>query len=103
MIPDDRGANLRIAAEAAVDAVTDEQLSELSEREQRLLTFEGRDWPGPGAKEQAIRLELGISAARYYQMLNALIDSPAAARYDPLLVSRLRRMRAGRTQVRAAR
>lgn len=86
-----------------MDAATDQQLNELSERELRLLAFEGREWPAAGTKEQAIRLELGISAARYYQMLNALIDTPAAARYDPLLVSRLRRMRAGRTQVGAAR
>lgn len=80
-----------------------QQLAELSERDMRLLAFEARGWPGPGAKEQAIRVELGISAARYYQLLNALIDSPAAARYDPLMVSRLRRMRAGRTQAGAER
>lgn len=86
-----------------MEAATDRQLIELSERELRVLAFEARDWPGPGAKEQAIRLEFGTSAARYYQLLNALIDSPAAARYDPLLVSRLRRLRAGRTQVGAER
>lgn len=80
-----------------------QQLAELSERDMQLLAFEARGWPGPGAKEQAIRVELGISAARYYQLLNALIDSPAAARYDPLMVSRLRRMRAGRTQAGAER
>jgi hypothetical protein len=82
-----------------VEAATDQQLVELTERDLRLLAFEAREWRNAGTKEQAIRLELGVSAARYYQLLNALIDSPAAARYDPLLVSRLRRMRAGRTQV----
>lgn len=86
-----------------MDAATEQQLTELSERDVRLLVFESRGWRNPGTKEQAIRLELGISAARYYQLLNALIDSPAAARYDPLLVSRLRRMRAGRTQAGAER
>lgn len=86
-----------------MDAATEQQLTELSERDVRLLAFESRGWRNPGTKEQAIRLELGISAARYYQLLNALIDSPAAARYDPLLVSRLRRMRAGRTQAGAER
>jgi hypothetical protein len=86
--------------EEAVDAAASgRQLIELTERDVALLEFEGRQWVNPGAKEQEIRLQLGISAARYYQLLNALIDSPAAARYDPLLVSRLRRMRAGRTQV----
>ncbi|MEX1077995.1 MAG: DUF3263 domain-containing protein [Homoserinimonas sp.] len=86
-----------------MDAATDQQAGELSERDQGLLEFENRNWRNPGSKEQAIRLELGISAARYYQLLNALIDSPAAARYDPLLVSRLRRMRAGRTHAGAGR
>lgn len=86
-----------------MDAATGQQLNELTERDVRLLAFESRQWSASGTKEQAIRVELGISAARYYQLLNALIDSPAAARYDPLLVSRLRRMRSGRTQVGIAR
>ena len=93
----------RIAAEEALDAATGQQRTELSEGDARLLAFESRGWRNPGTKEQAIRVELGISAARYYQLLNALIDSPAAARYDPLLVSRLRRMRTGRTQAGAER
>ncbi len=76
---------------------------ELSEHELALLEFEDRTWRNPGTKEQEIRLQFGISAARYYQLLNALIDSPAAARYDPLLVGRLRRMRSGRTTVGAGR
>jgi hypothetical protein len=93
-----------LQAEEAVDTVASEQqLIELSERDVALLTFEGLQWRNPGAKEQEIRLQFGISAARYYQLLNALIDSPAAARYDPLLVARLRRMRAGRTQLGADR
>jgi hypothetical protein len=82
-----------------VDAAAERQQAELSDRDAGLLAFESRAWRNPGTKEQAIRLELGMSAARYYQLLNALIDSPAATRYDPLLVSRLRRMRAGRTRV----
>lgn len=80
-------------------AASEKQLIELTERDVALLAFENRPWRNPGAKEQEIRLRFGVTAARYYQLLNVLIDSPAAARYDPLLVSRLRRMRAGRTQV----
>lgn len=75
-----------------------DQPGKLAEREVRILEFEDRRWQNPGAKEQAIRLEFAMSAARYYQVLNTLIDSPAAARYDPLLVGRLRRLRTGRTQ-----
>lgn len=82
-----------------MDAAAHQQQAELSDRDVHLLAFESRGWRNPGTKEQAIRLELDMSAARYYQLLNALIDSPAAARYDPLLVSRLRRMRSGRTRV----
>lgn len=80
-------------------AVPEQQwATELESRDARILSFEGRQWGHPGAKEEAIRLEFGLAATRYYQLLNALIDSPAAARYDPMLVGRLRRRRSGRTQ-----
>jgi len=76
---------------------------ELSELERRMLAFEGR-WSGRlGAKESAIRAEFGFSAARYYQVLDALIDSPIALRSDPILVRRLQRLRDGRARARAAR
>jgi hypothetical protein len=75
----------------------------LAELELRLLAFE-RDWADRvGAKEAAIRSEFGLPAARYYQMLYALIDSPDALRHDPLLVRRLQRLRDARTRSRAAR
>jgi hypothetical protein len=75
----------------------------LTELDLRLLAFE-RGWGARvGAKEAAIREEFGLPAARYYQMLNVLIDSPAALRQDPLLVRRLQRLRDGRTRSRAAR
>lgn len=75
----------------------------LSERDTRMLAFE-RQWTGhSGAKEHAIRSEFGLSPARYYQLLNALIDSPAAVRRDPMLVGRLQRARAARTLARAER
>jgi hypothetical protein len=75
----------------------------LTELDIRLLDFE-RDWAARvGAKEAAIRSEFGLPAARYYQMLYVLIDSPAALRHDPLLVRRLQRLRDARTRSRAAR
>ena len=49
-------------------------------------------WKFAGAKEQAVD-KFGMSATRYYQTLNALIDDPAALAQDPLLVKRLRRLR----------
>ena len=44
-----------------------------------------------------------MSATRYYQVLNALIDREEALAFDPLLVKRLRRMRASRQRARVAR
>lgn len=64
--------------------------------EQRMLAFEHRHFANPGRREQAIRDEFGISATRYYQRLNWLIDEPAAQAADPILVNRLRSLRAQR-------
>ncbi|MGW8764184.1 DUF3263 domain-containing protein [Streptomyces sp. NPDC055815] len=65
----------------------------LGEREQALLAVERRSWPGPGAKERAVRERLGLSPTRYYQLLNALLDDPRALAHDPVTVNRLRRVR----------
>ncbi len=75
----------------------------LDRREREILAFEGQWWKYAGAKEQAIRELFDMSATRYYQVLNALIDSPAALAHDPVLVKRLRRMRATRQRARSAR
>ncbi len=68
----------------------------LSERDLAVLAVERRGWPGPGAKERAIREQLGMSPTRYYQLLNALLDDPRALEYDAVTVNRLRRVRAAR-------
>ncbi|MDT0268103.1 DUF3263 domain-containing protein [Streptomyces sp. DSM 44915] len=65
----------------------------LAERDRAVLALERRSWPGPGAKERAIRERLGISPTRYYQLLNALLDDPLALAHDPVTVNRLRRRR----------
>jgi hypothetical protein len=75
----------------------------LSARDIELLAFERHWWRHAGAKEQAIRETFGFSATRYYQLLGALIDTPEALEHDPMLVKRLRRLRAGRQRERAAR
>jgi hypothetical protein len=72
----------------------------LADRDRRILDFE-RDWmQHAGAKEDAVRAEFGLSTARYYQVLNAVIDSPEALSYDPMLVRRLQRMREARMRAR---
>jgi hypothetical protein len=74
----------------------------LSEREMRILAFERSWWRQPGAKEQAIADSLGMSATRYYQLLNELIDRAEALAFDPVLVKRLRRQRQRRGRLRSA-
>ncbi|WP_233512617.1 DUF3263 domain-containing protein [Micromonospora deserti] len=70
----------------------------LTEREREILAFEQRWWRHAGAKEQAIRDNFGLSATRYYQLLNALLDHPAALAAEPVLVGRLRRLRSSRAR-----
>ena len=74
----------------------------LTERWQDILDFE-RSWPVRLPKEAAVRGHFGVSAARYYQALNRLIDRPEALRYDPVLVRRLRRLRESRRSARFVR
>ena len=78
-------------------------MGELDERDQRVLEFERQWWKYAGAKEEAIRDNFGLSATRYYQLLNVLIDRPEALVADPMLVKRLRRLRASRQRLRSAR
>lgn len=75
----------------------------LSERHRDMLELERSWWKYQGAKEQVVRDRFGVSATRYYQELNALIDQPAALAADPLTVRRLRRLRAARQRQRSAR
>ena len=79
-----------------------EPAGELSARDAEILAFERQWWKFAGAKEQAIRDKFQMSATRYYQVLNALIDKPEALAQDPLLVKRLRRLRATRQRTRSA-
>ena len=76
---------------------------QLSERDREIISFERQWWKYAGAKEQAIRELFDMSATRYYQVLNTLIDSPAALEADPMLIKRLRRLRASRQRARSAR
>jgi hypothetical protein len=77
--------------------------SELDVRSREILDFERSWWRSAGAKEQAIRDRFDLSTTRYYELLNALLDDVDALAYDPMLVRRLRRMRAARQRERAAR
>jgi hypothetical protein len=87
------------AADSADNAVTDG----LTRREHDILAFERQWWKYAGSKEDAIKELFAMSATRYYQVLNALVDRPEALAVDPMLVKRLRRLRASRQKARAAR
>lgn len=89
-------------AARAFEPTPEVEVAALSERDARILEFENRWWQFAGAKEQAIRELFDMSATRYYQVLNAIIDMPAALEADPMLVKRLRRMRDARQKARSA-
>lgn len=75
---------------------------ELTERDRAILDLEFRDVPR-GSKEDEIRRTFGISPARYYQLVNGLLDHPEAIAYWPVEMGRLRRLRDSRTAQRNAR
>ncbi|HUR13765.1 MAG TPA: DUF3263 domain-containing protein [Mycobacteriales bacterium] len=83
--------------------VVPDAVAELSGTEREILAFERQWWKYAGAKEQAIKDLFDLSATRYYQVLNALIDRPEALVHDPMLVKRLRRLRTTRQRTRSAR
>lgn len=78
-------------------------MEELDERERSVLDFERSWWKHAGVKEQAIKERFEMSATRYYQLLNELLEKPAALAYDPILVKRLKRLRVYRQRQRVAR
>jgi hypothetical protein len=90
-------------AEARAQHCGDEPADGLTRREHDILAFERQWWKYAGLKEDAIKELFSMSATRYYQVLNALVDRPEALAADPMLVKRLRRLRASRQKARAAR
>ena len=91
------------AAHAEPDASAGSAGAGLTETEAAILNFERQWWKYAGAKETAIRELFDMSATRYYQVLNQLLDSEAALAADPMLVKRLRRMRSSRQRERSSR
>jgi len=75
----------------------------LNDLEVRILEFERSWWRYAGAKESAIKELFDMSAPRYYQLLNDLIDREDALLASPMLVKRLRRLRQARMSARSSR
>lgn len=78
-------------------------MAKLSDQEQEILTFEREWWRSSTAKDQAALHRFGLASADYYRTLSQLIDRDEALEHDPLLVRRLRRLRATRRRERASR
>ena len=77
-----------------------EEHAALTQRDLDILDFERTWWKEFGPKHRAIRARFGLSASRYYEVLDLLIDDPDALAHDPMLVRRLRRNRAARRRQR---
>lgn len=56
-----------------------------------------------GAVDEAIRAELGITPARYFQLLSRAIRTTAALEHDPQTTNRLLRQADQQARIRAAR
>lgn len=76
--------------------------SVLSDEDIAILDFEENWFRSTVPREQAIMERFGISATRYYQRLNTLIDMGPALEARPLLVKRMRRLRSQRQAARSA-
>jgi hypothetical protein len=72
----------------------------LTARDIAVLDFERMWRHHPGSKQDNIRDRLQLSPSHYYELLNALLDSPEADAYDPLTVRRARRVRDSRRRSR---
>jgi hypothetical protein len=75
----------------------------LTDLDREILEFE-QDWViHAGAKDEAVRERFDLTPTGYHQLLNRLIDLPAAEQHAPRLVRRLRRRRTARQEQRSAR
>jgi len=77
-------------------------MTDLSDQELALLAFERRFWRHAGAKEQAMKDELGLTPTRYWQLLLDLLHRPEALEHDPQTVNRLLRLEQQRARSRRA-
>ncbi|GAB2448187.1 DUF3263 domain-containing protein [Nocardioides hungaricus] len=79
------------------------QADDLTDLDREILAFE-EDWvTHAGTKDSALRERFDLTPTGYHQLLNRIIDNPAAETHAPRLVRRLRRRRAARQEQRATR
>lgn len=92
---DTADAPAQVADASADRAGRDDLARARAERIRGLLDFEAGWTSHGGAKARAIRAEFGWSTTRYYQVLDAALETPEALHHDPMLVRRLLRLRDG--------
>lgn len=78
-------------------------MTTLTRRDHDILDFEKQWYRFEGAKQQAIHDRFGLSPTGYYQLLNTLVDNPAALSAEPVVIRRLQRQRQSRRAGIAAR
>jgi hypothetical protein len=66
----------------------------LSERHAAMLAFERSWWNNDESREQVIRARFQCSPEEYHAELTQVLEDPAALDHDPLVVRRLKRLRA---------
>lgn len=76
-------------------------VGDLTDLQAEVLDFERSWYTYGGPKDHAINEKFHMDAAAYFQVLNALLDNPAAYQRDPILIKRLRRIRDSRQRSRA--
>ena len=69
----------------------------MTDEDRRMLDFAARQWRYRGNHADAIDREFGLSVTRFWQRVNALLDTEEALAHDPVTVNRLRRIRDGVT------
>lgn len=75
----------------------------LAERDRAILQFENAWTRDAGKKHEKIRATFDLSAARYYLLVNRILDDPETLEAFPVEVARLRRLRESRLNKRANR
>lgn len=77
------------------------QRTTLTEQDLAVLALEKAWWLRPGSKEQAIYDAFGWTPTAYYRRLNTLVDRQEALAAEPVVVKRLRELRARRARARS--
>ena len=72
----------------------------LTQRDRDILDFERSWWTSTSPKDVQIRERFELSATRYHQILNKMLDTEEAMAYDQLVVRRLHRQRDRRRRAR---